>query len=60
MLAVADELISIVIGCALPSVIDAAKHLCPSVKNILDAMIEKGTRINATLYQRALMISEAL
>jgi predicted nucleic acid-binding protein len=60
MLAIADELISIVIGCALPSVIDAAKHLYPSVKEILDAMIEKGTQISVKLYQQALMIFEAL
>jgi predicted nucleic acid-binding protein len=60
MLAVADELISIVIGCALPSVTDAAKHLCPSVKEILAAMIENGTRISETLYQEVLVIFEAL
>jgi uncharacterized protein len=36
------------------------RHLRPNVKDILDVMIEKGTRISAKLYQQALMIAEKL
>jgi uncharacterized protein len=36
------------------------RHLLPNVKDILDAMIEKGTRISAKLYHQALMIAEEL
>lgn len=34
------------------------RDLCPSVKDILDAMIDKGTRIGAKLYQQALFIAQ--
>jgi uncharacterized protein len=34
------------------------RDLRPSVKDILDAMIDKGTRISAKLYQQALLIAE--
>jgi hypothetical protein len=60
MLVVADELISIVIGCALPSVTDAAKHLCSSVKDILDVMVENEKQISVKLYQSLLIKFEAL
>jgi uncharacterized protein len=36
------------------------RHLRPNVKDILDAMIEKGTRISGKLYRQALMIAEEL
>jgi uncharacterized protein len=36
------------------------RDLRPNVKDILDTMIEKGTRISAKLYQQALMIAEEL
>jgi uncharacterized protein len=47
-----------VIGTIAVLLLAKQRDLRPSVKDILDAMIDKGTRISAKLYQQALLIAE--